>query len=128
MNYYLLVSGILTILMGVAHSVMGELLIIHPLQKNDTLPAVRGSVRHTKRTLRFTWHITSVFGFGVAAVLFRLSTIQSFQADHIFIIRAIAVTFFISFLVSLIGARGKHASWLVFLITAVLTWLSTMVS
>jgi len=43
----------------------------------------------------------------------------------VWILRALSITFGVSTLVSLIGARGKHFSWWVFLIIAVLLWVGS---
>ena len=124
MNYYLLVSAILMAIMGIAHSVVGEIKILQPLESSKDLPAVRGSTRHTRLTLRFTWHITTVLGFGIAAILFLYSQAMVLQAQQVVVVQIFSITFFISFLVSLIGSRARHPSWIVFLIASVLTWLA----
>src|SRR5688500_3758159 len=106
-NYYLLISAILTIVTCIAHSVIGEILILRPLQKAKGLPAVRGNVRTTKLTLRFTWHVTSVLGFGIAIILFYYCRLTAFGTEQLFVLRTISLTFFISFLVSIIGSRAR---------------------
>lgn len=127
MNYYLLIAGILMMVMGIAHSSLGEVKIIGPIQSLDVLPKVHGSVRGTKQTLRFAWHITSVLGWGTAIILFYFCQLTSFNNDQVFILMTLSVTFFLSFLVSVIGSRAKHPSWIIFLLVAILTWLSFIV-
>lgn len=124
MNYYLLVSGILMVVMGIVHSIVGEKKIIGPIQHAEELPKVRGSIRGTKQTLRFAWHVTSVLGWGAGVILFYYATLTAFAADQIFVLKTLSVTFFICFLVSLIGSRAKHPSWIIFIIVSILTWLS----
>jgi hypothetical protein len=124
MNTYLLTSGILTIVLCVAHSVIGEMSIINPIQKIEVLPAVRGSIRMTKRTLRFAWHVTSVLGLGVATILIYYSRFTILDPDQAFVVKVLSLTFFLSFIVSLIGSRAKHPAWIVFLISSLLTWLN----
>jgi hypothetical protein len=125
MNIYLLISGVLIIAMGIAHSIIGERSIIGPIQKTEVLPSVRGSITFTKRTLRFAWHVTSVFGFGIAIILLHYGRFSTFNSDQIFVLRTLSLTLFISFLVSVIGARAKHPSWIIFALAAVLVWIST---
>jgi hypothetical protein len=125
MNYHLFTSAVLVAITSLLHSLIGEVKIIGPIQKSSDLPAVRGSIRHTKLTLRFTWHVTTVLGFGFAVILFHLST-RELTADHIFIVRAISLTFLVNFFVSLIGSRARHISWVAFLVITVLTWWGTM--
>ncbi|HYC87321.1 MAG TPA: hypothetical protein VEB86_18945 [Chryseosolibacter sp.] len=123
MDTYLLISSILITLMAVSHSVVGELAIIGPLQKVPGLPALRGSIRLTKMTLRFAWHVTSVLGIGLAAILFYYSLDTGPDADRLFILKTLSLTFFAGFVVSIIGSRMKHPAWLVFLVVSILTWL-----
>ena len=111
--------------MVIAHSVLGELWILIPLQKTEGLPAVRGSKRFTKSTLRFAWHVTTVLGLGVACIFFYYAQFTEFTSDQISVLRILSVTFFVSFIVSIVGARARHPSWIVMLIVSILTWLST---
>jgi len=125
MNNYLLISGILLCIMCIAHTVLGEKLIISPIQKTPGLPAVGGSIRLTKLTLRFAWHVTTVLGLGTAMILFYYCNEQVLAKDQIFVIRVLSVTFFVSFLVSIIGSRARHPAWIIFIVITVLTWLGT---
>ena len=125
MNVYLILSGVLTTLMVIAHSVLGEKLIMIPLQKTEGLPRVRGSSRNVKMTLRFAWHITTVMGIGIACIFFYYSKFTEFTSDQIFVLRILSVTFFVSFIVSIGGARARHPSWIVMLVISILVWLST---
>lgn len=125
MNTYLVVSGVLTAVLAIAHSIVGELRILIPLEKVADLPAVGGSVRQTRRTLRFAWHVTSVFGLGFAAILLRYAQFGEFDTEQVRLLRILSATFAASFLVAIVGSRGKHPAWIVFLIVAGLTWAST---
>jgi hypothetical protein len=123
MNYYFFISGILMIVMAVAHSVIGEIRILIPMKNWEGITTVRGSIRNTKLTLRFAWHITSVLGAWIAVVLIYYANISSLNPDHIFVLKTLAITFFVSFLVSIIGSRAQHPSWIIFLVVSILTWL-----
>lgn len=125
LNVYLVVSAVLTILMAIAHSVVGEILILIPLQKAEGLPAVRGSVRTTKSTLRFAWHVTSVLGIGIFIILYHYSAVPEFNPEQIFILRTLSLTFFTSFVIAIVGSRARHPSWAVFILVSILTWMST---
>jgi len=126
MNTYLILSGFLTALMSIVHSIVGELLILIPLQKAQGLPAVRGSVHATRSTLRFTWHITSVLGLGIAFIFFYFARLTELNSEQIVILRILSLTFLASFVVAIVGSRARHPSWMVFLIVSILTWLSTL--
>jgi len=121
MNVMLLVAGLLSALIGIAHSVLGERLLLGPLFERGNLPKLLGSAAFARRTLRFTWHLTTVLllGIGVMVMILSLAPLDSQSAC---ILRVLAITFAVCSLLSLIGARARHFSWWVFLIISVLLW------
>ena len=121
MNVMLLVAGLLSALIGIAHSVLGERLLLGPLFERGDLPKLLGSAAFARRTLRFTWHLTTVLllGIGVMVMILSLAPLDSQSAC---ILRVLAISFAVCSLLSLIGARARHFSWWVFLIIAVLLW------
>jgi hypothetical protein len=70
--------------------------------------------------LRFAWHITSVAWLGLASLILVLA--QSPGAAQVTQARLIAGVFGISGLAALVGSRGRHLSWVVFLVIAALVW------
>jgi hypothetical protein len=122
MSVMLLVAGLLSALIGIAHSVLGEKLVLGPLFRRADLPKLLGSTTFARQTLRFTWHLTTVLLLGIGAVVVVFSLSPSYPQSAC-IIRVLAATFAVCSLLSLIGARAKHFSWWVFLIIAVLLWL-----
>ncbi len=121
MSLPLLIAAVLSVLLGTAHSVLGERLLLGPLFRRGELPRLLGSATFARNVLRFTWHLTTVLLVGIAAVIWRLASLP-LDAQAVWILRGLSVTFAVSTLVSLIGARGKHFSWWVLLIITVLLW------
>ena len=121
----LTISAILTVLMGIVHSLLGERWIFSPLRNKWDLPALQGSVSATKRTLRFTWHITTVLGFGIAAILFSYASLPSLGPEQLLVLRILAISYLVSFVVALVGSKGRHPSWIVFLVVGVLLYLAS---
>ena len=121
MSVMLLVAGLLSALIGIAHSVLGERLLLGPLFERGDLPKLLGSAAFARRTLRFTWHLTTVLllGIGVMVMILSLAPLDSQSAC---ILRVLAISFAVCSLLSLIGARARHFSWWVFLIISVLLW------
>ncbi len=122
MNVMLLVAGLLSALIGIAHSVLGEKLVLGPLFDRGDVPKLLGSTTFARRTLRFTWHLTTVLLLGIGAIVTTLSP-APIGLQSAWILQVLAVTFGVCSLLSLIGARGKHFSWWVFLLIAVLLFL-----
>ncbi len=104
---------------------MGERLLIGPLQDNPHLPIIRGNPKAAPSTLRLAWHVTSVFGLGFAALLFYYASHHSLADEFGLPLTVLAITYFVSGVVALIGSKGRHLSWLVFWVMVVLIWLGT---
>ena len=126
MNLHLLISAVLLVSLSIAHTIVGEVLVLRPLDRATGLPGIRGSVRTMRETLRFAWHVTSVLGVGVAAVLLHCARLTPLDGDSARVVRIVALTCAASFVVALVGSRGRHPSWVVFLVVAILSWLGSV--
>ena len=124
MNFYFVVAAFLTLAIGLAHSWLGERYILMRLFRRQNIPHLFGSDTFTKRTLRFAWHLTTVAWFGAAALLLILAS-YPLDASARMLSRVIAATFLVSAVVALVGSRGRHLSWVVFLLIAGLVWAGT---
>ena len=112
--YYL--GAVLLVAIGVAHSYLGEKYILTRLFRTDTLPKLYGGTEFTKNTLRFAWHLSSIAWFGFALILIHLSG-NSLSGSIIGNI--IASTFVLHGIIALVGSKGRHFSWPVFLTIAI---------
>lgn len=125
MNFYFVAAAVLVVGIGIAHSWLGERYILMRLFRRQNMPHLFGSDDFTKRTLRFAWHITTVAWFGAAALLLILASYPIDDSARMFS-RVIAATFLVSSIVALLGSRGRHLSWVVFLLIAVLVWMGNL--
>ena len=113
-------AAILAIVLGTAHSLLGERYILTRLFRRNDLPKLFGGSDFTVRTLRFAWHITTVAWFGFAALL-----VHAGRGDLTVtgMLQIIGLTFVASGFLPLIITRGKHLSWLVlFVIGGIALW------
>jgi hypothetical protein len=117
-NVSLLVAALLLLFVGAAHSYLGERYILVPLFRRGAAASSPESRPFTRRTLRFAWHVTTVAWWGAAAALWAMRD-GSARAG----VRALAVTFALTALVVLVGSRGRHLAWPVFLLIAIASWL-----
>jgi hypothetical protein len=62
-------AAFLAFTVGLVHSVLGERYILIRLFRSADLPRLFGGTAVTIRTLRFSWHITTVAWWGFAVVL-----------------------------------------------------------
>jgi hypothetical protein len=116
---YLTAAAVLAVLLGAAHSYLGERFILIRLFRREDLPRLLGSVEFTKQTLRFAWHLTTVAFIGLAAILLVASSNAYSPSLQI---RIVAVTFAVSGVIAMLATRGKHLSWIVFFTIAALAW------
>ena len=120
MNNYLLIAAILAFLLGCVHSILGEILIFRYLHKAIIVEGKQFLQVRQVRALWSTWHLLTLFGWGLAIVLFCLSQATPLNESHIG--ESMAWQFSLSAIHWVYGTRGKHPAWIVFLIIAGLTW------
>jgi hypothetical protein len=106
----LYIAALLSVVLGLAHSVLGERYILVRLFRDKNLPRLFGGTAFTASTLRFAWHITTLAWFGFATLLVQLGqgSLTSSGAA-----RTIGWTFIASGVLPLAFTRGRHVSWLV---------------
>jgi hypothetical protein len=127
MNSCLVIAAILAFLVGLVHSVLGEKLIFCRLRQGSLVPTNGGSLlreRHV-RILWASWHVLTVFGWCIAAVLLWLSLPASIPRPARFIEYAVIVTMLAGAALVFFGTRAKHPGWVGLLAVAVFVWLSS---
>ena len=115
------VAGGLAVAVGAAHSYLGERYILMRLLRRGDLPRLFGSDLFTRRTLRFAWHLTTVAWWGLAALLL-VAARSPDPISRTALGGIVAGTFLASALVTLLGSRGRHLAWVVFLAIAAGAW------
>lgn len=121
MSSGLLIAAALLVLIGAAHSILGERYILVRLFRRD-LPKLFGGDWFTKQTLRFAWHITTVAWLGFAAIL--VVAARPAPAAPPAVLDVVAATFLVTGLIAAVASRGRHLSWPVFLAVAILAWFA----
>lgn len=106
-------AAVLAFSLMVLHSILGERYILVRLFRRDNLPKLFGGDSFTKGTLRFCWHIMSVFGISLGAILWILSEPQDTHTIGQ-IKQVICAGFTASAALAFGLTRGKHLSWIVF--------------
>ena len=107
-------AAALLALMGLAHAYLGERYILMRLARRDSLlPPLFGSSEFTLGTLRFVWHLIAV-PWGTMAYL--LLVLSHGDASRDQLLTAIGASASLSALMPFWFTRGRHWSWLVFLL------------
>lgn len=125
MNIYLATAAVLAFLVGLVHSLLGERLIFGRLRQGRLVPTNGGSLlqeRHV-RILWASWHILTVFGWCIAAVLLWLSLPSSNPSSALFIEQAIVFSMLAGSALVLLGTRARHPGWVGLLAVAAFVWL-----
>jgi hypothetical protein len=110
-------AAALLIVLGIGHSYLGERYILIRLFKREHLPKLFGGTAFTTGTLRFAWHLTSVAWWALAylAVISANAAPTSRQ-----VLGSIGIACLVSAVFPVAFTRGRHLSWIVFLISGCL--------
>ncbi len=125
MNRYFVAAAVLAFLVGLAHSVLGEKLIFRRLREGGLVPTNGGKLlgQGHVRILWASWHVLTVFGWGIASILLWLSLHSPGPSLAAFIESAVAVSMLCGSVLVFIGTKAKHPAWVGLLGVAVLVWL-----
>ena len=125
MNTYFLIAGILCFILGLVHSILGEVLIFKGKRNNGSIIPSKNSTELKERHLRIiwaTWHLASIFGWCIGIILVKISLSQNdLNLKFIaMIIQSMMYTMFAGSLLVLIGTKRKHPGWIVLLVIGML--------
>ena len=116
-----LVAAILAALTGLAHSVLGEILIFRHLRNGSLVPAL-GAPPLRERNVRIlwaTWHLATLFGWAFAGVLFQLALGHPMSVS--LMTSAIVFAYLGGAVLVLVGTKGQHPGWVALTAVAALT-------
>jgi hypothetical protein len=125
MNPYFIAAAALAFLVGLVHSALGETLIFRRMRKpGRVIPSDGGEMLlgSNVRILWASWHVLTVFGWGMAAILVWLAQPASRGVDG-FIGQAVAVSMLAGSALVLIATKARHPGWVGLLGVALLVWL-----
>ncbi|WP_417487340.1 hypothetical protein [Maricaulis sp.] len=109
----LIIAAALTVLVGLFHSIAGEIRLVRPLLARPDLPSLGHGPWYVRALIRTAWHITTLVWLGIAAMLVVIH--RASLADHAPLLWIISAVFAVSGLAALIFSRAKHPAWLAFL-------------
>ena len=127
MNPYFFLAAILCFLLGIVHSFLGEYLIFNKKRNKGSIVPSKGSAELNERHLRIlwaTWHLSSIFGWCLGAILIKISLEQNLE-HYDFILQSITYGMFLTSLLVLIGTKGKHPGWIALVLIGILLILGS---
>lgn len=124
MNYYLLSAGILCIVLGLAHSILGELLIFKYKREGGTIIPTKHSKELPEGHLRIiwaSWHVATFLAWGIGTTMIHIALAAEPEQSWISFFTA-AITYTISAvgLCVLLATKGKHPGWIVSFVIVIL--------
>jgi hypothetical protein len=124
MNWFFASAAALSVVVGMAHSVLGEVLIFSRMRHGGFIPTngARLIGEGHVRILWASWHVLTVFGWCIAAILFWLSQASQSTA-HAPLAKAVALSMLVGAVLVFVGTKARHPGWAGLLGVAVLTWL-----
>lgn len=125
MNLYLVAAGCLTFIVGFIHSILGEILIFRKMRQKGIIPTKGGSILKERnvRIMWASWHLVTIFGMGLGAIILRLSLPSPLHAIELFVENTILLSMLAASLLVLVATNGKHPGWLGLLGVAILLWI-----
>lgn len=110
-------------MVGLVHSLLGERLVFRRLRSSGIVPTQGGTaLREPHVRIRWaTWHLVTVLGWLVAAILAWLSRPSAAALAQSFLPQAIAVALVACAALVLVATKGRHPGWVGLLAAAVLT-------
>lgn len=123
MHTLLAAAAATTVLVGLVHSVVGEVMIFQKVRRSGIVPTDAAPPLQSRniRILWATWHLASAFGFGFAGVLIALA--RSASIPDPLVVRSMAVALAVSAALVFGATRGKHPGWIGLLAASVLAYL-----
>lgn len=120
---YTIAAGVLA-LVGLVHSVLGEWLIFRALRTHGIVPTSGHPVLRERyvRILWATWHLVTVLGWALAALLWRLGTATANTALSAWVVDVVGAAMLASGALVFFATRGRHPAWVALLGVAALVW------
>lgn len=124
MNTALVLAAVGLALIGAVHSVMGEILVFRTLRTTGVVPtggypALR---EHQVRILWGTWHLVTVLGWALSALLWRLATTSDDAALGAWMADVAGLALMASGTLVFCATRGRHPGGIALLAIAALVW------
>ena len=124
MKIILIVAAVVAIVVGVVHSVLGEVLIFNKLRTSGVVPSKSAPPLQERniRILWSTWHLASVFCWAFTGILISLALDPKSVGTAA--LNATTFAFVGGSLLVLVGTKGRHPGWIGLLVVAILVFLA----
>lgn len=116
-----LIAAILAAVTGLAHSVLGEVLIFRHLRDGGLVPSLAPPPLRVRniRIIWATWHLATLFGWAFAGVLLQLALGRPMSVS--LVTGAMLFAYLGGAVLVLVGTKGRHPGWIALTAVAALT-------
>lgn len=116
-----LIAAILAAVTGLAHSVLGEVLIFRHLRDGGLVPSLAAPPLRVRniRIIWATWHLATLFGWAFAGVLLQLALGHPMSVS--LVVGAMLFAYLGGAVLVLVGTKGRHPGWIALTAVAALT-------
>jgi hypothetical protein len=118
MHSLFIIVAVVLFLLGIAHSVFGEKLLLLPMAREKSVNLFKEKP-YMISVMRFAWHITSIAWWGMALIIMYFAMIENCPP---FCVHALAGTFAATGIIIIVFSRGLHPAWFFFLAIAGCLW------
>lgn len=124
MNTALVLAAAGLALIGLGHSVVGEFLVFRRLRTRGVVPTGGRPVLQEQqvRILWASWHLVTVLGWAMSALLWHLGTAASDTALGAWVADVAGLATLASGLLVFYATGGRHPAWVALLVVAALVW------
>ena len=126
MNWFYFISACLAFVLGIVHSVLGNILIFRRLGVKNVISAEGDRILRKEhiRTLWASWHLLTLFGWALSAILFTMAWVSAPELLGFYIRWVLITAFLVSAVFWVYGTRGRHPAWVILLLIAIILWLA----
>ena len=121
-DHFYIAGAVLMALIGVIHTVLGEVLIFQRMRVKGLVPTRGGDVLRERnvRILWATWHLATVLGFLAAVMIVHLTRTPAASDESKLLVVSLIGAMLAGSLLVLVGTRGRHPGWAGLLVVALL--------
>jgi len=125
MNWYIFSAGIVAFVVGLIHSILGEVLVFKKMRREGMIPSFGGDIlkESNVRILWATWHALTILGWGMAFLLLALASQSPTTEIYSLTANTVAVSTLTSSVLVLLATKGRHPGWVGLLCVSILIWI-----
>jgi hypothetical protein len=124
-SWTLALASAVAAFIALAHSYLGERRILRPLMAMGNDFGTPERSRFINATLRFAWHLTSLFWLGTATIIGLLAS-RPLDPTGVNVLEILSTLYIASSAIVLAYSGGRHMAWPLFLLIGAIGWAAVI--